>query len=139
MIHTQIKICGITQVEDAFTAVEAGADAIGLVFYAPSPRCVSIEKAREICLALPSFVSTVGLFVNESAESINKVLAQVPLHILQFHGDESPRFVESFKRPFLKALRVKENMNVEEAMAPFANASGILLDTYRKRRAWRNG
>ena len=124
------KICGITRIEDALIAAEAGADAIGLVFYAKSPRAVSIQQARDIVAALPAFVTTVGLFVNASREELNDVLAGVALDLLQFHGDESPAECESYQRPYIKALRVKPGDDITQLAAPYAKARGILLDTY---------
>lgn len=124
------KICGITRIEDALIAAEAGADAIGLVFYAKSPRAVSIQQARDIVAALPAFVTTVGLFVNASREKLNDVLAGVALDLLQFHGDESPAECESYQRPYIKALRVKPGDDIAQLAAPYAKARGILLDTY---------
>ena len=124
------KICGITRIEDALIAAEAGADAIGLVFYAKSPRAVSIQHARDIVAALPAFVTTVGLFVNASREELNDVLAGVALDLLQFHGDESPAECESYQRPYIKALRVKPGDDIAQLAAPYAKARGILLDTY---------
>lgn len=124
------KICGITRIEDALIAAEAGADAIGLVFYAKSPRAVSIQQARDIVAALPAFVTTVGLFVNASREELNDVLAGVALDLLQFHGDETPAECESYKRPYIKALRVKPGDDIAQLAAPYAKARGILLDTY---------
>ncbi len=124
------KICGITRIEDALIAAEAGADAIGLVFYAKSPRAVSIQQARDIVAALPAFVTTVGLFVNASREELNDVLAVVALDLLQFHGDESPAECESYQRPYIKALRVKPGDDIAQLAAPYAKARGILLDTY---------
>ena len=124
------KICGITRIEDALIAAEAGADAIGLVFYAKSPRAVSIQQARDIVAALPAFVTTVGLFVNASREELNDVLAGVALDLLQFHGDETPTECESYQRPYIKALRVKPGDDIAQLAAPYAKARGILLDTY---------
>lgn len=124
------KICGITRIEDALIAAEAGADAIGLVFYAKSPRAVSIQQARDIVAALPAFVTTVGLFVNASREELNDVLAGVALDLLQFHGDETPAECECYQRPYIKALRVKPGDDIAQLAAPYANARGILLDTY---------
>lgn len=124
------KICGITRIEDALVAAEAGADAIGLVFYAKSPRAVSIQQARDIVAALPAFVTTVGLFVNASREELNDVLAGVALDLLQFHGDESPAECESYQRPYIKALRVKPGDDIAQLASPYAKARGILLDTY---------
>ena len=124
------KICGITRIEDALIAAEAGADAIGLVFYAKSPRAVSIQQARDIVAALPAFVTTVGLFVNASREELNDVLAGVALDLLQFHGDESPAECESYQWPYIKALRVRPGDDIAQLAAPYAKARGILLDTY---------
>ncbi|WP_278412581.1 phosphoribosylanthranilate isomerase [Stutzerimonas kunmingensis] len=124
------KICGITRVDDALTAAKAGADAIGLVFYAKSPRAVDVRQAREIVAALPPFVTTVGLFVNASRCEINEILDAVPLDMLQFHGDETPAQCEGFHRPWFKALRVGNGEDIEAKVARYANASGILLDTF---------
>ena len=100
------KICGITRIEDALAAVEAGADAIGFVFYAKSPRAVTALQARAIIAALPPFVTTVGLFVNASVCELNETLDAVPLDLLQFHGDETPEQCQGYHRPYIKALRV---------------------------------
>lgn len=124
------KICGITRIEDALIAAEAGADAIGLVFYAKSPRAVSIQQARDIVATLPAFVTAVGLFVNASREELSDVLAGVALDLLQFHGDETPAECECYQRPYIKALRVKPGDDIAQLAAPYAKARGILLDTY---------
>jgi phosphoribosylanthranilate isomerase len=124
------KICGITRIEDALIAAEAGADAIGLVFYAKSPRAVSVQQARAIIAALPPFVTTVGLFVDASRDELNAILEVVPLDLLQFHGDESPAACDGFSRPYIKALRVRPREDVAARIEPYGNASGILLDTY---------
>jgi len=129
-MRVRSKICGITRVEDALTAVEAGADAIGLVFYAKSPRAVSVEQALAIVLALPPFVTCVGLFVDMPREALRAVLQQVPLDLLQFHGDEAPADCEGYARPYIKALRVRPGEDVAALMAPYAGARGILLDTF---------
>lgn len=124
------KICGITRVEDALVAAEAGADAIGLVFYAKSPRAVTVQQARTIIAALPPFVTTVGLFVNASRCEISETLDAVSLDVLQFHGDESPSDCEGYHRPWYKALRVKAGEDVRTQVARYAGASAILLDTF---------
>lgn len=124
------KICGITRIEDALAAAEAGADAIGLVFYAKSPRAVDVQQAREIVRALPPFVTTVGLFVNASRCELNEILEAVPLDLLQFHGDETPADCEGYNRPYIKALRVRPGDDLEAACKLYRSASGILLDTY---------
>lgn len=128
-IHT--KICGITSVEDALAAVAAGADAIGLVFYAASPRAVDLTCAREIALAVGPFTVVTGLFVDADTDFINSVLARVPLHLLQFHGNESRSFCESFQRPYMKAIRMHPELDVEMAIAAYPTASALLLDAYR--------
>lgn len=127
----RVKICGITSLDDAHAAVAAGADAIGLVFYSKSPRYVNVEQARAIALAVGPFVTVVGLFVNAAAEEINRILQQVPLHVLQFHGDEDLDYCEQFARPYMKALRMKPGLDVEAQIAAYPTASGILLDAYR--------
>jgi phosphoribosylanthranilate isomerase len=124
------KICGITRIEDALLAAEAGADAIGLVFYAKSPRAVDVRQARAIIAALPPFVTTVGLFVDASSCELGEILDAVPLDLLQFHGDESPAFCDGFRRPYIKALRVKPDDDIAAQVEVYRNASGILLDTY---------
>lgn len=124
------KICGITRLEDALAAIEAGADALGFVFYAKSPRAVEARQARDIIAALPPFVTTVGLFVNASRCELTEILEVVPLDLLQFHGDEMPADCEGYHRPWIKALRVRPGDDLEAACRHYAGASGILLDTY---------
>ena len=124
------KICGITRIEDALAAVEAGADALGFVFYGPSPRAVNVLQARAIIAALPPFVTTVGLFVNASRCELNETLDAVPLDLLQFHGDEAREACEGYHRPYIKALRVKAGDDIAAACDAFPGASGVLLDTY---------
>lgn len=127
----RIKICGITSVADAGYAVRAGADAIGLVFYEHSPRAVSIELAREIAYAAGPFVTLVGLFVNADAAFIQQVLSRVPLQLLQFHGDESAEFCQQFQRPYIKAIRMRPELDMQQVMASHPNALALLLDAYR--------
>ncbi len=130
MSAVRSKICGITRIEDALAAVDAGADAIGLVFYAKSPRAVNVQQARAIIAALPPFVTTVGLFVNASRCELGEILDAVPLDLLQFHGDETPADCEGYHRPWIKALRVKAGDDIAASCKAYAGASGILLDTY---------
>lgn len=130
MAAVRSKICGITRVEDALIAAEAGADAIGLVFYDRSPRAVSVQQARAIIAALPPFVTTVGLFVNASRCEIGEILDAVPLDLLQFHGDETSAQCEGHGRPYIKALRVRPGEDIAACCAEYNQASGILLDTY---------
>jgi len=127
---TRIKICGITRAEDALAAAQAGADAIGLVFYERSPRHVSIVQAVQLAVALPPFVTIVGLFVNANEAFVREVLANVPLDLLQFHGDESPEFCAQFARPYLKAIRVKAGVDLLQCAAHFNTAKGLLLDAH---------
>jgi len=130
MSNVRSKICGITRIEDALAAAEAGADAIGFVFYAKSPRAVDVRQARAIIAELPPFVTTVGLFVNASRCELNEILEVVPLDLLQFHGDETPQDCEGYHRPWIKALRVRPGDDLEAACQLYAGARGILLDTY---------
>jgi len=128
----RIKICGITNCNDAKIAYEAGADAIGLVFYPPSPRFVTAQQAHEVVDSLAPFVTSVGLFVDASKAEVENILAQVALDLLQFHGNESAEFCASFQRPYIKAIRMKEDLDLLAVQNEFASARGILLDTYKK-------
>ena len=134
MSNVRSKICGITRIEDALAAADAGADAIGLVFYAKSPRAVDVHQARAIIAALPPFVTTVGLFVNASRCELNEILEAVPLDLLQFHGDETPSDCVGFNRPYIKALRVRPGDDLEAACQHYAGAIAR-----RARSAARNG
>lgn len=127
----RIKVCGITRVEDALAAAHAGADAIGLVFYTPSPRAVTPAQAAAIVAALPPFITSVGLFVDADAAYVREVLAQVPLDLLQFHGDEDADYCDQFERPYLKAVRVRADQNLATVAAAWPKAQGILLDSYK--------
>ncbi|WP_414728541.1 phosphoribosylanthranilate isomerase [Zhongshania aliphaticivorans] len=131
MSRTRVKICGITRAEDAAAAIRAGADALGFVFYAKSPRSVSAAQAAELMAGLPVFVSKVGLFVNADAEEVRQVLAVCELDLLQFHGDETPAYCASFAKPYMKAIRMRDGVDVAEAMQAYASASAILLDSYK--------
>ena len=128
---TRIKICGITREQDALAAAAAGADAIGLVFYAPSPRAVDPAQAARIVAALPPFVTTVGLFVDAEPAAVRAVLAEVPLDLLQFHGEESDAYCRQFGRPYLKAVRVRSADQLRDVAAQWPGAAGILLDSYK--------
>ncbi|MBD8707065.1 phosphoribosylanthranilate isomerase [Pseudomonas sp. CFBP 13711] len=130
MSAVRSKICGITCIEDALAAVDAGADAIGLVFYPKSPRFVTVEQAQAIVAALPPFVSTVGLFVNAERADLKALLDVVPLDLIQFHGDETPEQCEGYNRPYIKALRVQAGDDIAASCDAYANACGILLDAY---------
>jgi phosphoribosylanthranilate isomerase len=129
-MRTRIKVCGITRLEDVRTAADAGADAIGLVFYPPSPRCLTLEKAAELRRAAPPFVTTVALFVNPPAEQVQAVLERVRPSLLQFHGEEAPEFCERFGAPYVKACRVKPGVDLLKYLRPFSGAAGWLLDSH---------
>ena len=129
-MRTRIKICGITRPEDALAAARAGADAIGLVFHPASPRAVDATRAAEICAALPAFVTTVGLFVDAESDAVGELLEQVPLDLLQFHGDESPDYCAAFRRPWIKALRMRDGLDVAFEAERYHGARAVLLDTW---------
>jgi len=133
-MRTRVKICGITRPGDARAAAEAGADAIGLVFYPPSPRYLSGERAIEIRDALPPFVQTVALFVNPDAAQVAQVIGRVKPGVLQFHGEETPQFCAQFGLPYIKACRVKsgesKGLDLLEYLRPFTAASAWLLDSF---------
>lgn len=121
---TQIKICGITRIEDGLACAELGADAVGFVFYAPSPRYLNPELAELISRELPPFISRVGLFVNPDPDYVKGVLGAVGLDLLQFHGDESPQACGESGRPYLKAARVRPGFDLVEYARRFADGSG---------------
>ena len=129
-MRTRIKICGITRAEDARSAARAGADAIGLVFYPPSPRYLSVERAVEIRDALGPFVQTVALFVNPDAAQVAQVLQRVRPPMLQFHGEETPEFCAQFGTPFVKACRVRPGVDALEYLRPFSRAAAWLFDSH---------
>ncbi|MGH8703851.1 MAG: phosphoribosylanthranilate isomerase [Burkholderiales bacterium] len=129
-MRTRVKICGITRLEDAHAAAEAGADAVGLVFYAPSPRKLALEQARKLRRALPPFVSAVALFVNAAVAEVERVLEEVRPDALQFHGEETPDFCGRFGVPYYKACRVREGVDLLEYWRPYSHASGWLADAH---------
>ncbi|WP_373078490.1 phosphoribosylanthranilate isomerase [Zhongshania sp.] len=131
MSRTRVKICGITRAEDAVAAIRAGADALGFVFYEASPRYVRPEQAAGLMAGLPVFVSKVGLFVNANAADVRRVMAACPLDLLQFHGDETPEYCESFAKPYMKAIRMRDDIDVEQVINTYGSASAILLDSYK--------
>ena len=130
MPYTRVKICGITRPEDARAAADAGADAIGLVFYQGSARCVSVASAVPIAAAVGPLVTTVAMFVNPQAELVRDVLARVRPGLLQFHGDEDNTFCASFGHPFIKAIRVRPDTDLPRVLAAFDAASGFLFDAW---------
>lgn len=130
MSRTRVKICGLTRPEDVRAAVEAGADAVGLVFYPPSPRNVSFELAAELAALIPPYVTTVGLFVNAEEAHVRAALAAVPIQLLQFHGDETEADCARYGRPWVKAARVRPGVDLVEFSACHRSASGLLLDAF---------
>ena len=129
-MKTRIKICGLTRLEDVQAAVGAGADAIGLVFYPPSPRHVDLATASKLARAVPPFVTIVGLFVNADPALVKATLAAVPIHLLQFHGDEDESYCRQFDHPYMKAARVKPGLDLVQYAAGFPSAQAILLDAF---------
>ncbi|HEV8095103.1 MAG TPA: phosphoribosylanthranilate isomerase [Burkholderiales bacterium] len=129
-MRTRVKICGITRDEDLRATADAGADAFGLVFYPPSPRFLTLERARELSLAAPAFLTSVALFVNAAAEEVKRVLDVVQPQILQFHGEETPEFCRAFGMPYVKACRVKTGVDLLEYWRPFSDACGWLADAW---------
>ncbi len=129
--RTRVKICGITRAVDAQAVVDAGSDAIGLVFYGPSPRAVTLEMAQKIVESVPAFVTVVALFVNPSVKEVRQVLEGVRIDLLQFHGDEESDFCSQFQRPYIKAIRVRQASDVVASSLRFPDALAFLLDSYK--------
>ncbi|MEO8156761.1 MAG: phosphoribosylanthranilate isomerase [Betaproteobacteria bacterium] len=127
---TAVKICGITRVEDALAAAHAGAHAVGLIFYAGSPRLVACERARRIVDALPAFVTPVALFVDASAVEVEQVIREVRPQLLQFHGNETVQFCESFGKPYIKAAKVRPGVDLLQYARRYPSAKGLLLDAF---------
>lgn len=130
LAETRIKMCGLTRSQDLLAAVEAGADAVGLVFYAASPRAVTLAQAADLARQVPPFVTIVGLFVNAEVAQVRATLAAVPIHLLQFHGDEDDDYCRQFDRPFIKAARVRPGMDLLQYVRSFPSAQAILLDAF---------
>ncbi len=129
-MRTRVKICGFTRVEDAVCAAHLGVDAIGLVFYPPSPRHVEIEQAIKIVNALPAFTSVVALFVDEQKARISEVLARVAIDSIQFHGDEPPEACRIYGKRYIKAVRMQDGMDISALALRYHDAAGLLLDAY---------
>ncbi len=138
-MRTRVKICGITSVEDAQAAAAAGADALGLVFFAASKRCVSISQAVDIRKKLPAFVTLVGLFVDEIASEVKKVQASVGLDLIQYHGGESTDYCDQIELPYIKAVKAKNENSVLDCVRQYPNATAILVDSYVKGQAGGTG
>lgn len=139
MLRTRVKICGLTSVDEAVIAANLGADAIGLVFYPQSKRALSVTAAVSIRRALPALISAVGLFVNPTQAQVEVVLKQLHLDCLQFHGDETAHFCNSFGLPYIKAIRVRDGLDLESEISKFTTSSAILLDSFDKHSAGGTG
>ena len=131
-MRTRVKICGITRVEDAQAAAAQGADAIGLVFYRPSPRCVTRERARQIVEATPAFVATVAVFVNPAGDEVEAVIRECGVTLLQFHGEEPPGFCAGFSRPYIKAARIRPELDLLKYLSPHTPARAWMLDAFHE-------
>jgi len=129
---TRVKFCGFTHQDDVAHAVALGADALGFVFYGPSSRYVSPEHAKTLTQSVPAFVTRVGLFVNEEAETVQRIFEIAQLNLIQYHGEESPEFCDAVGIPYIKAFRVHKGMDLRVEMDRYPNASGFLLDAYVK-------
>lgn len=129
-MRTRIKICGLTREEDVDAAVAAGADAIGFVFYPPSPRYITPQRAAVLAQRIPPFVDVVGLFVNESPKVVREACEALSINILQFHGDEDVDYCRQFARPYLRAARVRPGLDLVEFVGSFPDARGLLLDAF---------
>ncbi|MDD2724572.1 MAG: phosphoribosylanthranilate isomerase [Methylovulum sp.] len=129
-MRTRVKICGFTRVEDAVAAARLGVDALGLVFYPPSPRHIDIAQAVNIVNALPAFTTVVALFVDAGEVQIREVLAQVPIDCLQFHGEETPEQCRMYGKRYIKAIRMQDGVDVHQLAAAYHDADGLLLDAY---------
>lgn len=130
-MRTRVKICGMTRRQDADFAAKSGADAIGLVFYPPSPRAISIAQAKQIVAGLAPFVSVVALFVDPAPEQVLECLDALPIDIIQFHGDEPASFCEQFGKPYVKAIRMKPGTDLISLAQQYASAKALLLDAYQ--------
>ena len=129
-MRTRVKICGITRIEDAMAAAQAGADAVGFVFDPKSPRHVQPDQALKIVRALPPFITIVGLFVNAAPDTIEGVLSHVPLDLIQFHGNEKPEQCRRYHRSYIKAIHMQSDIDLHEKARLYGDATGLLLDTY---------
>lgn len=128
--HTRIKICGLTRQQDIEDATALGADALGFVFYPPSPRAVTLEQAHTLIKKVPAFITTVALFVDADKEHVQQVIDQCQIDLLQFHGDEGEAYCQQFSRPYMKAIRVKTTQDIIQAEQNFPSAKALLLDAY---------
>lgn len=136
---TRVKICGITRVEDAHAAIKAGADAIGLVFESHSPRCVTFDQARAVADVVPPFIALVGLFVDADPERVREASRHARLTLLQFHGNETPEQCRVYDRPYIKAIRMRNGVDLNAEARRYGDAAGLLLDSYVADRAGGSG
>ncbi|HFE37441.1 MAG TPA: phosphoribosylanthranilate isomerase [Gammaproteobacteria bacterium] len=130
MMRTRIKICGLTRAQDVAHAIDLGVDALGFVFVEKSPRCVKIKQAKSLIRHMPPFVQTVGLFMNQTEQEIREVLQEIPLNLLQFHGEEAARFCVSFNMPYIKAIPMGGGVDPLQYAAQHPDSSGFLLDSH---------
>lgn len=130
LVRTRVKICGITRLEDALAAATAGADALGFVFYGPSPRNIEPAAAAAILQQLPAYITTVGLFVDAEPAFIGRVLKTVPLDLLQFHGDEPEPDCTRYGKPYTKAIRMRDDIDLAQMARTYHSSRGLLLDTF---------
>ena len=128
--RVKVKICGITCPEDALVASKLGVDAIGMVFFRESPRAIDFDAAIQIASVLPPEISKVGLFVDAGESEVRDTLNAVPLDILQFHGDEEPEYCNGFSMPFIKAVKMQENVEIDTMAEKYGMGSALLLDTH---------
>jgi phosphoribosylanthranilate isomerase len=129
-MSTRVKICGITRIEDALTAIRLGANAIGFIFWDKSARYIDPKEARKIVMALPPFVSVVGVYVDPSSEWVEETCSIAGLNLLQFHGDELPEFCSQFPLPYIKAVRIRSGIDLLQYAAQYSSSNGLLLDSY---------
>lgn len=127
----RVKICGITRLEDALAAIDAGADALGFVFYEPSPRAINLNDAIQIINHLPPFVTSTALFVDPAPGLVVQVINQTKIDLLQFHGQETALFCERFQRPYIKAIAMQPSTNLDELSQEYRQSKALLLDTYK--------
>lgn len=130
MFYTRVKICGITQLDDALHASISGADAIGLVFSEKSPRNIDVSRAAQICRALPAFVTSVALFMNEDETQVRQILSEVPIDCLQFHGEEEAAYCRQFNRPYIKAIAMNGETELSQKISAYHDAKAVLLDSH---------
>lgn len=128
--RTRVKVCGLTRPEDAQAAARFGADAVGLIFYPPSPRGVDIEAARKVRKVLPPFVTVVGVFVDPQADFLEQAIREVTLDLVQFHGGEPPEFCQGCGRPYVKAVRVRRGVDLHQVARRYSSARALMLDSY---------